>query len=83
MYFFLHKNTVYHVKFWPVDCGGAYSREGREGVFIGINGTYITQTKKHDLIKSNCKLMLDINCKTKTNISRFYKLLGILLIFFI
>ena len=51
-FFFLHKNTVYHLKFWPVDWRTAYSRKGREEALIGINGIYITQTRKHDLIKA-------------------------------
>lgn len=68
MYFFLHENTVYHLKLWPVDWRTAYSRKGSEGALIGINGIYITQTRKHDLIKSDSNLMLDVNCKTKPKI---------------
>lgn len=29
--FFLHENTVYHLKLWPVDWRTTYSRKGSEG----------------------------------------------------
>ena len=85
MSFFLHRNTAYHFQFWPVDWKRAYSLKEREGRLLELTGCiYITQTRKHNLIKSDCKLMLDVNCKTKPKISRFYKFMdSFFIIFFV